>query len=522
MRSRKHPVATTKPHRARRRQRRRQARGAGERSRRARASPRSRVLKSATASAKASTAARMPPRVPTTSASTTSPRRELTDAQRAAIARGAGAAGRAARGRRARGRAPRDRARRLRRRRLPRAAARLAAGGRRGTRAERARPARPVRATACACSPTGCGSRTCVARHPEILDVAIARPIIVAGLPRSGTTHLVNLISADHAAALAAVLGEPRAGARAGGDAGPGATAAIRAAPRWRSAYGETSRRCRYCGACTTCRPSTSTRRSSCRSSTSAPTARVVARPPRWRDYYLGARSAPHYAYLKKVLQALTWLRGRERWVLKSPQHLEQLGPLLARLPDATVVLTHRDPVSVIQSAITMLAYGERMRRRASIRRASADYWIDRVERLLRACVRDRELPARGAVDRRPLRRVHGRRLRDGGADLRVRRPPDDAGGARGDGRVPRHQPARQARARGLRPRGASASTGPSAARRCASTSCTRRRRGRRLLLNRRPRCLRLAGEREEPPALGVVALDLVERLLVLLGATYA
>ena len=34
-------------------------------------------------------------------------------------------------------------------------------------------------------------------RHPEILQTPIPEPIIVAGLPRSGTTHLVNLIAAD-------------------------------------------------------------------------------------------------------------------------------------------------------------------------------------------------------------------------------------------------------------------------------------------------------------------------------------
>ena len=34
-------------------------------------------------------------------------------------------------------------------------------------------------------------------RHPEIDAVEIAAPIIVVGLPRSGTTHLVNLIAAD-------------------------------------------------------------------------------------------------------------------------------------------------------------------------------------------------------------------------------------------------------------------------------------------------------------------------------------
>jgi Sulfotransferase family len=34
-------------------------------------------------------------------------------------------------------------------------------------------------------------------RYPEIHEIEIERPIIVVGLPRSGTTHLVNLIAAD-------------------------------------------------------------------------------------------------------------------------------------------------------------------------------------------------------------------------------------------------------------------------------------------------------------------------------------
>jgi hypothetical protein len=34
-------------------------------------------------------------------------------------------------------------------------------------------------------------------RHPEIHDEPIERPIIVVGMPRSGTTHLLNLLGAD-------------------------------------------------------------------------------------------------------------------------------------------------------------------------------------------------------------------------------------------------------------------------------------------------------------------------------------
>ena len=113
------------------------------------------------------------------------------------------------------------------------------------------------------------------------------------------------------------------------------------------------------------------------------------ARVPSWRDHYLGLDQRRHYAFLRKELQVLSYLRGPNRWVLKTPQHLEQLGPLLDTFPDATIAFTLRDPVAVLQSAITMLAYGDRMRRVRIDADELAAYWIDRVERLLRAaCAR--------------------------------------------------------------------------------------------------------------------------------------
>src|SRR5262249_50057183 len=36
-----------------------------------------------------------------------------------------------------------------------------------------------------------------VARHPEIPEIDLAPPVIIAGLPRTGTTHLHNLLAAD-------------------------------------------------------------------------------------------------------------------------------------------------------------------------------------------------------------------------------------------------------------------------------------------------------------------------------------
>lgn len=230
-----------------------------------------------------------------------------------------------------------------------------------------------------------------LARHPEIHDQEIVAPIIVVGLPRSGTTHLVNLLAAD-----------PR----------------LRALPLWES----------YEPVPTPGEPATrdegDPRHRRCAGAWAAMQQTVpllaamhpmapdhvheelelqlpdftsyelewVARVPEWRDHYLATDQTPHYEYLRTVLKVLQWYAPRERWVLKSPQHLEQLGPLLTTFPDATVVVTHRDPVSVIQSAATMLTYGARMSYRTTRPGWYLAYWADRVERLLSASVRDRPL----------------------------------------------------------------------------------------------------------------------------------
>jgi len=228
-------------------------------------------------------------------------------------------------------------------------------------------------------------------RHPEILEVEIRRPIIVAGLPRSGTTHLLNLMAADsrlrslpywESLEPIPIPGEE-----------PGADGVDPRLARCRESYAMQSQLMPLLKNMHDMAPEHVHEEIEVQAlDFSSYELEWIATVPRWRDYYLAHDQTPHYAYLKRVLQALQWLRGPARWVLKSPQHLEQLGPLMATFPDATVAITHRDPVSVIASAITMLAYGDRVRRLRVDPPAVAAYWIDRVEKLLRSCVRDREL----------------------------------------------------------------------------------------------------------------------------------
>ena len=85
---------------------------------------------------------------------------------------------------------------------------------------------------------------------------------------------------------------------------------------------------------------------------------------PSYAAWYKKSDQRPAYRYLRRCLQALQWLRGPKRWVLKSPQHLEQQAALIEIFPDATFVQTHRDPLRITASLCTMIAYGNRMNAR--------------------------------------------------------------------------------------------------------------------------------------------------------------
>jgi hypothetical protein len=227
-------------------------------------------------------------------------------------------------------------------------------------------------------------------QHPEIEDEAIVEPIIVIGLPRSGTTHLVNLLAAD-----------PRR----------------RSLPYWEacdpvpgpdSAHPD---------------PAQDPRRE--RSEKGWQLTRELLplmelmhpfepdhiheelelqgpdfssyypewlfRAARWREHYSTHDQTPHYEYLRSMLKLLQWVRGPRQWVLKSPQHLEQIPVLLKVFPDARIVMTQRDPVATLQSAITMSAYTGRLRYAHGDIDALCEFWSARVEDLLRAAVRDAE-----------------------------------------------------------------------------------------------------------------------------------
>lgn len=236
-------------------------------------------------------------------------------------------------------------------------------------------------------------------RYPEIESIDIEKPLIVVGMPRSGTTHLVNLIAQDpRRRALPYWESDEPIPARG---QGPDVFGVDPRYTRAKAEHDALMASTPYVAAMHDRFPEAIEEEVELLDLDMAGyVLEWHARVPAWRDYYLGLDHVRHYGYLKKVLQALTFLRGPRTWVLKSPQHAEQLGPLMATFPDATVAFTHRDPVAVIQSAITMMAYSDRLRRTSIDPDWLVDYWSDRIHRLLSACVRDRALvPADRSID---------------------------------------------------------------------------------------------------------------------------
>jgi hypothetical protein len=232
-----------------------------------------------------------------------------------------------------------------------------------------------------------------VREHPEILDVRVARPIFIVGQPRTGTTHLHNLMAQDPALrslpyweSLEPVLSDAEQAQVAEGAPDPrrercaaGLEVLHDALPYFKRMHDMTVDHVHE-----------EIQLLALASSTML--FETMAVMPSWHDWYIAHDQTGPYRYLKKVLQCCQWLRGGDRWVLKSPQHIEQIPVLLDVFPDATFVFTHRDPVSVIASTSTMISYTARLSQAKVDPPKIGHYWADRIETMLRSGMRDHHL----------------------------------------------------------------------------------------------------------------------------------
>lgn len=222
--------------------------------------------------------------------------------------------------------------------------------------------------------------------HPEILDEVLEPPIVIMGLPRTGTTKLQRILSEDPGVQRLdfwKILNPSRAPRSPDGSdpriefarlmqqglaAFPQFTAAH---PLEADAPDEDLQLMEF--------------------TFDAYVAPLRYRVPTFRDRVLSRPAGPSYAYAKSLLQYLQWQDGGARgrpWVLKTPVHIGHLPELLDCYPGATLVHCHRDPRVVIPSFVRLVEILHGMRTPDVdldlIREQTVDYWSAQISRNLR------------------------------------------------------------------------------------------------------------------------------------------
>lgn len=77
---------------------------------------------------------------------------------------------------------------------------------------------------------------------------------------------------------------------------------------------------------------------------------------PSYVDWLRTCDMAPAYAMHRRVLRVLQQRMPPARWVLKSPVHLQAVPTLVATYPDASFVVTHREPAQFLASVSSLVA----------------------------------------------------------------------------------------------------------------------------------------------------------------------
>jgi hypothetical protein len=189
-------------------------------------------------------------------------------------------------------------------------------------------------------------------RHPEILDQPIERPIVVLGLPRTGTTVLHQLLSLDPAVRY------PRNWEYAAPWPAP-EVATFESDPR--IAMTDASWRIKKAPvpALEQMLPMFAQMPSEC-----SDAMQYHFAGPCFSSWMRAAkhglwttRKTPPGLYRShtRILQQLQWKGPRGQWLLKSPAFLGDLEAIVDAYPDAVLVWTHRDPTASFVSLPSLI-----------------------------------------------------------------------------------------------------------------------------------------------------------------------
>ena len=191
------------------------------------------------------------------------------------------------------------------------------------------------------------------AAHPEHAGVPIVRPIFVTGLPRSGTTALHRLLTADPAhqglELWLAEVPQPRP---------PRDTWASNPVfQRIQAGYARHHvEHPEFMGVHYIAADTVEECWQLLRQTMRSVAFECLAHLPTYSTWLAGQDWTGPYRRHRRLLQLIGLPDADRRWVLKNPSHLFALDGLLAAYPDALVIQTHREPVAVIGSMCSLAA----------------------------------------------------------------------------------------------------------------------------------------------------------------------
>jgi hypothetical protein len=198
---------------------------------------------------------------------------------------------------------------------------------------------------------------------PGVLDEQIVEPLVVTGAPRTGTTILHALLAQDpaHRAPLGWELLYP---------VPPPREATAETDPRVGLADQELRLLAHVSADLDAIHEYSGRMTKECLSAMSFAfrseefTSRYDV--PGFAGWLSACDMRPAYDAHRLVLQALQRSWSPRRWTLKSPVHLHALPTLRAVYPDARIVITHRDPLTLLGSVTSLIAtlrwaYGDRV-----------------------------------------------------------------------------------------------------------------------------------------------------------------
>lgn len=232
-------------------------------------------------------------------------------------------------------------------------------------------------------------------RHPEILAREMPDPVVIVGPARSGTTRLHRLLAADerflHLSSWESVYPVPYPecfAARDKGEVDPrisaldqGLKAVLYMSPQIAAVHPLGTHEVEE-------------EIGLLQHGFSTQLFEVINILPSFNEWLMTHRQDAAYELMLDYLKLISWWRNDppdKPWLLKSPQHLQDLDALLHVFPGARLICPHRDPVKVTGSCCSM-AWNSLVRDNPGVTPEwVGQEWLTKLERMLRKNLAERD-----------------------------------------------------------------------------------------------------------------------------------